>query len=65
MNYTYTNARGTLYHLNAKEVQLRSGKPHTLHFFSKDERNTACELPTGKTVVENSKTGLPMLKKAE
>lgn len=65
MNYTYTNARGILYHLNAKEIVLRSGKPHLIHFFSKDDRDTACELPAGKTVVENIKTGLPFVKKAE
>lgn len=62
-NYTYTNARGIQYYLNEKEVQLRNGKPHMLHYFSKDERDTACELPAGKTVVENARTGLPMLKK--
>ena len=63
MAFTHTNERGTLYHLNKKDVTLKStGRVQTIYYFSKDSRSTACDLPAGKQVVENSKTGLPMLK---
>lgn len=62
-NYTYTNTKNITYFLNAQEVQLRSKTTRLLYFFSKDQRDTACELPAGRVVVENSHTGLPLLKK--
>lgn len=66
MTYTYTNSRGTQYFLNTKQIERRgnTGKTLTIYYFSKDERDTGCELPDGKTVVENAKSGLPVLKKA-
>ena len=49
--------------INSKDVTLKStGKVQTIYYFSKDSRSTGCDLPAGKVVVENSKTGLPMLK---
>jgi hypothetical protein len=53
MPYSYTNKKGQLYHLHKR------GK---LFFFSKNSSNSI-EMPLGYTVVENRKTGLPMLKK--
>jgi hypothetical protein len=40
------------------------GKMRDLYYFSKDKRSdTYCEeMPAGYTVIENKKTGLPMLK---
>lgn len=64
MAYQYTNAKGQTYYLHGKEVRLRSGKNQQIHFFAKDVRPGALEqLPAGFKVVENSKTGLPVLKK--
>lgn len=64
MTYAHTNSRGKQYFLNTKEVTLRNGKLTTIYYFSKDERDTGCELPERYVVAENSRTGLPVLKKA-
>lgn len=63
MAYQHTNSKGNSYYLNSKDVTLKStGRVQTIYYFSKDSRSTGCELPAGKKVIENSKTGLPMLK---
>ncbi len=63
MAYEHTNSKGKVYHLNSKDVTLKStGRVQTIYYFSKDSRSTACDLPAGKQVIENAKTGLPMLK---
>jgi hypothetical protein len=66
MAFSYKNSKGQTYFLNSKDVTLKStGRVQTIYFFSKDERNTALnEVPSGKKVVENERTGLPFLKKA-
>lgn len=64
MGYQFTNSKNKLYFLNQKEVTLRGGTQRTLYFFSLDERDTACDLPAGMTVVEAPKSSLPLLKKA-
>jgi len=65
MNYTHTNSKGVTYHLNSKEVTLRGGKKQVIYYFSKDERDTACELPADKQVVENPRNGFLTIKKVE
>ena len=64
MAFTHTNGRGTLYHLNCKDVTLKStGRVQRIYYFSKDARSTACDKPAGMNVKENSRTGLPFLTK--
>lgn len=64
MAFTHTNARGTLYNLNCKDVTLKStGRVQRIYYFSKDARSTACDKPDGYNVKENSRTGLPFLTK--
>ncbi|MBI4045049.1 MAG: hypothetical protein HY392_05050 [Candidatus Diapherotrites archaeon] len=58
MGYSHTNSRGNRYFLHSQV--MKNGK--TLYFFSKKEENGK-ELPAGYGVVENPKTGLPLLKK--
>jgi hypothetical protein len=53
MPYSFKNSKGITYYLHSK------GK---LYFFSKKEEGSI-DLPAGFTVVENQKTGLPMLKR--
>ena len=53
MVYEHTNSRGIKYYLHQK------GK---LFFFSKKKDN-GIDLPEGYDVVENPRTGLPMLRK--
>lgn len=56
---------GQTYYLHSKEVTLRGGRKQVIYFFARDEREGSVgELPSGYTVMENSRTGLPMLKKA-
>jgi hypothetical protein len=61
--YKHTNTKGQEYNLNNKEVTLRGGRKQVIYFFSKDIRDTACELPAGYNVMENARTGLPVCKK--
>ena len=64
MAFQHTNERGTLYHLNKKDVKLKStGRIQTIYYFSKDSRSTASDKPDGYYVKENSRTGLPFLTK--
>ena len=50
-------AGGNTYHLNSKDVTLKStGRVQTIYYFSKDKRSTGCDLPSGKVVVENLPT---------
>ncbi len=58
MGYSHTNSRGQTYYLHS-----RKGKGEAmLYFFSKDH-TAGIELPHNMTVIENPRTGLPMVKK--
>ncbi|OGE31875.1 hypothetical protein A2631_01995 [Candidatus Daviesbacteria bacterium RIFCSPHIGHO2_01_FULL_44_29] len=66
MAFKYTNKKGTDYYLHTQQVTLRgSGKQQTIYFFAREVRNGSLDaVPAGYTVVENDRTGLPILKKA-
>jgi hypothetical protein len=65
MIYEYTNNKGITYYLHSKEVVLRGGnRKQTIYFFSKKQEGGLSEVPAGFTVVENTRTGLPVLKRA-
>lgn len=66
MAYEHTNKKGTKYYLHSKDVKLRgSGKLQTIYFFSKVPGEGAMDnLPAGYIIVENERTGLPTLKRA-
>ena len=63
--YSTTNSKGTTYYLHTKEVVLRGNRKQRIYYFAKQVTpETALDsLPKGYQVVENKKTGLPMLKK--
>ncbi len=65
MAYSVTNSKGQEYFLHSKEVNLRGGRKQTIYYFAKevDEANALDDLPADRQVVENERTGLPMLKK--
>jgi hypothetical protein len=63
--FTHTNAKGTVYHLNSKTITRSTGNSTTLYYFSKDERPEATDLPTGYEVGENSRTGMPYVKRSK
>lgn len=56
---------GKTYYLHSRQVTLRGGRQQVIYFFAQDVRDGSLdEVPAGYTVMENSRTGLPMLKKA-
>lgn len=64
MAYQHTNSKGQSYYLHSKEVKLRSGRMQTIYFFAKTLGEGALEkVPVGFEVVENQRTGLPVLRK--
>ena len=62
MGYSHTNSKGKTYFLHSKDVVLKGGRNQTIYYFAKVAGDGACDLPTGKTVVEKTKTGLPFCK---
>jgi hypothetical protein len=55
---------GRKYNLHKKDVTLRGGRKQTIYYFAQDVREGAMDsLPDGYVVMENERTGLPMLKK--
>lgn len=67
MAYSHkSNKSGETYFLHSKTVTLRGGRQQTIYFFAREEREGALnEVPAGYMVMENSRTGLPMLKRAK
>ncbi len=66
MAYEHKNSKGQTYYLHSKDVVLRGGRNQTIYYFAKEVKPGALdELPEGRIVVENKRTGLPMLKKEE
>jgi membrane carboxypeptidase/penicillin-binding protein len=54
MAYEHKNSKGKTYFLHQHEK---------LFYFSSEKKENAIDFPTGYKIVENHKTGLPMLKK--
>lgn len=55
---------GRTFYLHSKEVTLRGGRLQRIYYFAGEVKPGAIDaLPTGYTLGENSKTGLPILKK--
>lgn len=68
MPYAVTSQKtGDTYYLFTKEVMLRGGRKQQIYYFSRDSKNPKGtpveELPAGYDTMENSRTGLPMLKR--
>ncbi len=64
MAYQHTNSKGQTYILHQREVTLKGGRLQTIYFFAKEAKEGAIdELPAGYIVIENTRTGLPILKK--
>lgn len=65
MAFSYSNSKGQTYYLHKKDVTLKNGRAQTIYFFARDVRDGSLEaVPAGYTVVETSRTGMPVLKKA-
>jgi len=63
MAYSHKNSKGQTYYLHSKDVTLRGGRQQTIYYFAREVKAGALDaLPAGKSVVENQRTGLPLLK---
>lgn len=52
------------YHLHSRKQKLKGGQEVTLYYFSGSVGDGALDaLPAGMEVIENERTGLPMLRK--
>ena len=58
MVFSHTNSRGQTYWLHCRE-----GKGGAKLFFFSKKQEGSIDLPDGYKVIENDRTGLPMLKK--
>jgi hypothetical protein len=61
--FSHKNSKGMEYWLHSKDVKLRGDRNQRIFYFSKDSTGSV-DLPSGYKVIESSKTGLPLLKKA-
>lgn len=66
MAYSHVNSKGQTYFLHQRNVTLRGGRKQTIYFFSREQKEGVMnELPAGYEVMENKRTGLPMLRKSK
>lgn len=55
---------GKTYYLHSKVVKLAGNRKQRIYYFGGEAKeNTLDALPEGYKVIENKRTGLPMLKK--
>lgn len=56
---------GKTYYLHTKEVKLAGGRKQRIYYFAGEIKKGSAldELPAGYEVMENKRTGLPMLRK--
>ncbi len=64
MAFNYTNAKGVTYILHGRNRTTSTGKTTTLYFFAKEEKEGSLDAVPAGYVVAETKTGLPVLKKA-
>jgi len=56
---------GKMYFLHTKDVILKGGRKQKIFYFAKEAGKGSVDmLPAGYEVMENARTGLPMLRKA-
>lgn len=67
MAYSHKNSKGQTYFLHHKNVTLRGGRKQTIYYFARKVKDEGAldAVPEGLKVIENKRTGLPMLKKEE
>lgn len=55
---------GKTYYLHSKEVKLAGGRLQRIYYFAGEAKENSLDaLPDGYEVMENKRTGLPMLRK--
>ena len=64
MAFSHVNSKGQTYYLHSIEVTLKGGRQQRIYFFAREQKDGVIdELPSGFVVIENPRTGLPILKK--
>lgn len=64
MAFSHVNSKGQTYYLHSREVTLKGGRQQRIYFFAREQKDGVIdELPSGFVVIENPRTGLPILKK--
>lgn len=66
MAYSHTNSKGQEYLLHQMDVLLKGGRLQRIYFFARklsDKGTPIDAVPAGFVVIENPRTGLPVLKK--
>jgi hypothetical protein len=63
MAFTFTNSKGAVYILHGRKMTLKNGKEQTIYFFGKSEQEGALDSVPPGYKVEESKNGLPVLKR--
>ncbi len=64
MAFSHVNSKGQTYYLHQRDVTLKGGRVQRIYFFAREVKDGAIDaLPEGYIVVENPRTGLPILKK--
>lgn len=62
--FSVVNARGQKYYLHSRLIELRSHHLQQIYFFVKTQKEGVMyEIPKGFEVVENTRTGLPCLRR--
>lgn len=55
---------GKTYYLHTKEVTLKAGRKQRIYYFAGEAGKDSIDaLPAGYEVIENKRTGLPLLRK--
>lgn len=67
MAFSYTNSKGQTYYLHTKQVTLKGNLQMQIYYFKRevDDQFAIDELPEGREVVENKRTGLPLVRRAK
>ncbi len=65
MTYSVKSKKsGKTYYLHSKDVKLAGNRMQKIFYFAGEAKSNAInDLPTGYEVMENERTGLPMLRK--
>jgi len=65
MAFSHTNSKGKTYFLHGRMTTLKGGGERMIYFFAGDVKDGALDAVPAGYVVSETKSGLPVLKKAK